>query len=98
MSETAIKKNRSRVNTANVNKKPKKAKKKIAINQKELDEIVKKKSLENFWFLKRFYQVCLLMSKTGQDKNSIMAYHKNFVAECPAGEMTKSQFVKLTKV
>ena len=42
MSETAIKKNRSRVNTANVNKKPRKAKKKTAINQKELDEMVKK--------------------------------------------------------
>ena len=38
------------------------------------------------------------MTKTGQDKSSIMAYHKNFVAECPTGEMTKSQFVKLTKV
>ena len=38
------------------------------------------------------------MNKTGQDKNSIMAYHKSFVAECTTGEMTKSQFLKLTKV
>ena len=38
------------------------------------------------------------MNKTGQDKNSIMNYHKSFVAECPTGEMSKSQFVKLTKV
>ena len=43
-------------------------------------------------------QVSILMTKTGQDKASILAYHKNFVAECPTGEMTKAQFVKLTKV
>ena len=41
MSETAVKKNRSRVNTANVNKKPRKTKKTGAINQKELDEMVR---------------------------------------------------------
>ena len=40
MSETALKKNRSRVNTANVNKKSRKTKKKGPINQKELDEMV----------------------------------------------------------
>ena len=38
------------------------------------------------------------MKKTGQDKSSIMNYHKAFIAECPNGEMTKKQFVKLTKV
>ena len=41
MSETALKKNRSRVNTANVNKKPRKTKKKCAINQKEVDQMVR---------------------------------------------------------
>ena len=100
MSETALKKNRSRVNTANVNKKPRKTKKKGAFNQKELDETVRisvKKKNSCFLLLSQS-QVSILMGKTGQDKASIMTYHKSFVAECPSGEMTKSQFVKLTKV
>ena len=99
MSETAVKKNRSRVNTANVNKKPRKTKKKGAINQKELDEMVR--ILKNIFKLMvsvPYSQVSILMNKTGQDKSSILAYHKSFVAECPTGEMSKSQFVKLTKV
>ena len=56
MSETANKKNRSRVNTANVNKKPRKTKKKGTINQKELDEMVRisVKNKNSFYFILRF--------------------------------------------
>ena len=98
MSETAVKKNRTRVNTAaNVNKKPRKTKKKAgAIDPKELDEMVGISVKNDKTDI--YSQVSMLMSKTGQDKNSILAYHKNFVAECPTGQMTKTQFVKLTKV
>lgn len=38
------------------------------------------------------------MEKTGQEKSTIMNFYKAFEAECPNGEMTKKQFVKMTKV
>ena len=40
----------------------------------------------------------MLVKKTGQSREHIMATYKLFTAECGGGEMSRTQFIKLSKV
>ena len=40
----------------------------------------------------------MLVKKTGQSREHILATYKLFTAECGGGEMSRTQFIKLSKV
>ena len=101
--ETMSKKNeekkriRKRVKTAN--KKPKKAKKKVTVedSQATIDKMVgNKDSIKDA--TNHPDKVATLMSKTELSEASIRSQHESFMKECPEGEMTKEKFVELSEV
>ena len=38
------------------------------------------------------------MNKTGLSEKDLRSQHKNFMAECPSGELTREMFVELSGV
>ena len=100
--ETMSKKNeekkriRKRVKTAG--KKPKKAKKKVTVedSQATIDKMVGEDFIKDT--TNHPDKVATLVNKTELSEVSIRSQYDSFMKECPTGEMEKSKFVELSEI